>query len=86
MKGVTKADIVQACREVLGEDDGVGVGLDAGLEQEGLVNPAPVQPHVGAQLVLPNTGVAGVELQVASRERDLLTIEMVDQVGVPDHD
>ena len=71
---------------MLGEDDGVTVGLDAGLEEEALVGPALLQPHVGTQLVLTNTAaVAGVELQVPSRERDLLTIEMIDQVRVPDH-
>ena len=70
---------------MLGEDDGVAVGLDTGQEQEALSRPALVQSHVGPQLVLPSTtAAAGVQSQVASGERDLATVEMVDQVGVPE--
>ena len=70
---------------MLVEDDGVRVGLDTSLEGEALISPALIQPHIGAQLVLPSTAaVAGVELQVPSGERDLATIEMVDQVSVPE--
>ena len=70
---------------MLGEDDGVAVGLDTGEEEEGLVRPALVQSHIGPQQVLPtSTAVGGVQLQVSSRERNLSTIEMVHQVSVPD--
>ena len=70
---------------MLGEDDGVGVGLDTGEEQEGLVRPGLVQPHIGTQLILPgSTAMAGVQLEVSSGERDLSTIQMVHQVRVSD--
>ena len=76
---VTSADIGESPRVVLGEDDGVAVGLDTGQEQEALSCPALVQSHVGPQLVLPSSAAAaGVQSQVASRERDLATVEMVD--------
>ena len=69
---------------MLGEDDGVSVGLDTGLEQEELLSPGLVQSHEGPQLVLSSrAAVTGVQLQVASGERDLSTIVMVDQVSVP---
>ena len=49
------------------------------------MRPGLIQPHIGAQLVLPGTtALAGVQRQVSSRERDLVTIEMVDQVRVSD--
>ena len=70
---------------MLGEDDGVAVGLDTGQEQEALSCPALLQSHVGPQLVLPSsTAAAGVQSEGPSRERDLITVEMVDQVSVPE--
>ena len=48
---VTSADIAEPPRVVLGEDDGVGVGLDTGQELEALVRPALLQSYIGPQLV-----------------------------------
>ena len=70
---------------MLCEDDGVVIGLDAGLENGLLMSPALVQSHISSKLVLPKTtAAAGVQMQISSREGDLLSILVIHHVSVPE--